>query len=172
MLRANVGDKYVLEEMLKTGATLAGAVGTHYFSRWRGDDWRRSADRAAGDGCDRAFAEDAGELVSDLKVFPQKIQNVRVRRRFRLRRCGGATGIEDAERELDGNGRVWCVIRELRLWRGDGGKRNGREDAALTAGLRGDSEGAGGLKTQGLRLRMNFSRVLRSNAPTATLLVR
>jgi phosphoglucosamine mutase len=50
------------------------------------------------------------ELVSDLKVFPQKIQNVRVREKVpfaqvpEIRRA-----IEAAERELDGNGRV--VVR-------------------------------------------------------------
>ena len=60
MLRANVGDKYVLEEMLKTEATGRGAVRAHYFPRWRCDDWRRSADCVAGDGCDCAFEEDAG----------------------------------------------------------------------------------------------------------------
>ncbi len=32
MLRANVGDKYVLEEMLKTGATLGGEQSGHIFS--------------------------------------------------------------------------------------------------------------------------------------------
>jgi phosphoglucosamine mutase len=45
MLRANVGDKYVLEEMLKNGRDAGrGTIGAHYFSRWRRDYWRRSAD--------------------------------------------------------------------------------------------------------------------------------
>ena len=33
MLRANVGDKYVLEEMLKTGATLGGEQSGHIIFR-------------------------------------------------------------------------------------------------------------------------------------------
>jgi len=70
-------------------------------------------------------------------------------------------------------GAWWCVIRELRLWRGDGGSGIGREMRALTAGIAGEIQKALGLEDAGgLRLRMNFSRVLRSNAPTATLLVR
>jgi len=50
------------------------------------------------------------ELVSDLKVFPQKIQNVRVREKIPFAQVPEVQrAIEDAERELDGNGRV--VVR-------------------------------------------------------------
>ena len=51
MLRANVGDKYVLEEMLKTGATLGRrAVRPHHFSRRRRNHRRRPAHRSSPDG--------------------------------------------------------------------------------------------------------------------------
>jgi phosphoglucosamine mutase len=50
------------------------------------------------------------ELVSDLKVFPQKIQNIRVREKTPFSQVPGIQkAIESAERELDGRGRV--VVR-------------------------------------------------------------
>ncbi len=111
MLRANVGDKYVLEEMLKTGATLGGEQSGHVIFR--------DGDATTGDGlltalrvmdvmvrCGRPLAE----LVSDLKVFPQKIQNVRVREKVPFAQVPEVqAAIAAAERELDGNGRV--VVR-------------------------------------------------------------
>ena len=48
--------------------------------------------------------------MSDLKVFPQKIQNVRVREKIPFAQVPEVQrAIEAAERELDGNGRV--VVR-------------------------------------------------------------
>jgi len=102
MLRANVGDKYVLEEMLKTGATLGGEQSGHIIFR--------DGSATTGDGLLTALrlmdvvvraGKPLAELVGDLKVFPQKIQNVRVPEVQKA--------IESAERELDGNGRV--VVR-------------------------------------------------------------
>jgi phosphoglucosamine mutase len=50
------------------------------------------------------------ELVSDLKVFPQKIQNVRVREKIPFAQVPEVQkAIEAAERELNGNGRI--VVR-------------------------------------------------------------
>jgi phosphoglucosamine mutase len=50
------------------------------------------------------------ELVSDLKVFPQKIQNVRVREKIPFVQVPEVQrAIDAAERELNGNGRV--VVR-------------------------------------------------------------
>jgi len=49
-------------------------------------------------------------LVGDLKVFPQMIQNVRVREKVPFAKVPEIQkAIDDAERELDGNGRV--VVR-------------------------------------------------------------
>jgi phosphoglucosamine mutase len=111
MLRANVGDKYVLEEMLKTGATLGGEQSGHIIFR--------DGDATTGDGLLTALRvmdvivrsrETLAELVGDLKVFPQKIQNVRVREKIPFAQVPEVQrAIESAERELDGNGRV--VVR-------------------------------------------------------------
>ncbi|MGA7906467.1 MAG: phosphoglucosamine mutase [Candidatus Sulfotelmatobacter sp.] len=111
MLRANVGDKYVLEEMLKTGATLGGEQSGHVIFR--------DGDATTGDGLLTALRvmdvivrsrTSLAELVGDLKVFPQKIQNVRVREKIPFAQVPEVQkAIEAAERELDGNGRV--VVR-------------------------------------------------------------
>jgi phosphoglucosamine mutase len=111
MLRANVGDKYVLEEMLKTGATLGGEQSGHIIFR--------DGDATTGDGLLTALrvmdvvvrsGKSLAELVSDLKVFPQTIQNVRVREKIPFAQVPEVQrAIDAAERELDGNGRV--VVR-------------------------------------------------------------
>jgi len=111
MLRTSVGDKYVLEEMLKTGATLGGEQSGHIIFR--------DGDSTTGDGLLTALrVMDAmarsrlglAELVSDLRVLPQRIQNVRVREKVpfdQVPEVGRA--IEAARRALDGSGRV--VVR-------------------------------------------------------------
>jgi phosphoglucosamine mutase len=111
MLRANVGDKYVLEEMLKTGATLGGEQSGHILFR--------DGDATTGDGLLTALRlmeimvrtrQSLAELVRDLKVFPQTIQNVRVREKVPFSQVPDVQhAIENAERELGGNGRV--VVR-------------------------------------------------------------
>jgi phosphoglucosamine mutase len=111
MLRANVGDKYVLEEMLKTGATLGGEQSGHIIFR--------DGSATTGDGLLTALrlmdvivrsGKSLAELVGDLKVFPQKIQNVRVKEKVPFAKVPEVQkAIESAERELDGNGRV--VVR-------------------------------------------------------------
>jgi phosphoglucosamine mutase len=111
MLRANVGDKYVLEEMLKTGATLGGEQSGHVIFR--------DGESTTGDGLLTALrvmeimaraGKPLAELITDLKVFPQTIQNVRVREKVPFAQVPEIQRtIEDAERELDGNGRV--VVR-------------------------------------------------------------
>ena len=111
MLRANVGDKYVLEEMLKTGATLGGEQSGHIIFR--------DGDATTGDGLLTALrlmdiivraGKPLAELVGDLKVFPQKIQNIRVREKIPFAQIPAVqAAIDAAERELNGNGRV--VVR-------------------------------------------------------------
>jgi phosphoglucosamine mutase len=111
MLRANVGDKYVLEEMLKTGATLGGEQSGHIIFR--------DGDSTTGDGLLTALRlmdiivrskKPLAELIADLKVFPQKIQNIRVREKVPFAQVPAIQGaIHSAERELDGKGRV--VVR-------------------------------------------------------------
>jgi phosphoglucosamine mutase len=111
MLRANVGDKYVLEEMLKTGATLGGEQSGHIIFR--------DGDATTGDGLLTALrlmdiivrsGKPLAELIGDLKVFPQKIQNVRVREKVPFAQIPSIqSAIDAAQRELNGNGRV--VVR-------------------------------------------------------------
>ena len=111
MLRANVGDKYVLEEMLKTGAVLGGEQSGHVIFR--------DGEATTGDGLLTALrvmeimartGKPLAELISDLKVFPQTIQNVRVREKTPFAQVPAIQqAIAAAERELDGNGRV--VVR-------------------------------------------------------------
>ena len=70
--RVNVGDKYVLEEMLKTGAALGGEQSGHIIFR--------DGDATTGDGLLTALrlmdiivrsGKTLAELVGDLKVFPE-----------------------------------------------------------------------------------------------------
>jgi phosphoglucosamine mutase len=111
MLRANVGDKYVLEEMLKTGAILGGEQSGHLIFL--------DGDATTGDGLLTALrlmdiigrsGKALADLVSDLEVFPQKIQNVRVKEKVPFAQVPTVqAAIRSAEKELNGNGRV--VVR-------------------------------------------------------------
>jgi phosphoglucosamine mutase len=111
MLRANVGDKYVLEEMQRVGATLGGEQSGHILFR--------DGDATTGDGLLTALrvleimvrsGKTLADLVSDLKVFPQTIRNVRVREKKPFAQIPAVeVAITSGERELNGNGRV--VVR-------------------------------------------------------------
>jgi phosphoglucosamine mutase len=111
MLRANVGDKYVLEEMLKTGAILGGEQSGHIIFR--------DGEATTGDGLLTSLrvmeimarnAKSLADLIGDLKVFPQTIKNIRVREKIPFAQVPEIQRtIEAAESELDGNGRV--VVR-------------------------------------------------------------
>jgi phosphoglucosamine mutase len=107
MLRAPVGDKYVLEQMQKTGAVLGGEQSGHIIL---------SREATTGDGLLTAIrvlgivaasARSLAELASGMKVFPQTIKNIRVKEKRPLGRLPQVmSAIEQAERELKGNGRV------------------------------------------------------------------
>ena len=111
MLRAPVGDKYVLEEMQRSGSVLGGEQSGHIIFR--------DGDATTGDGLLTALrvmtkmaraGKTFSHLVSDLKVFPQTIKNVRVREKLPLEQVPEvAAAIKTAQAELDGNGRV--VVR-------------------------------------------------------------
>jgi len=111
MLRANVGDKYVLEEMQRVGATLGGEQSGHILFR--------DGEATTGDGLLTALrvleimvrsGKPLAELVNDLKVFPQTIRNVRVKEKLPFAQIPAVqAAITSAERELDSNGRV--VVR-------------------------------------------------------------
>jgi phosphoglucosamine mutase len=110
MLRAPVGDKYVLEEMRSTGAVLGGEQSGHILF----------LDRATtGDGLLTALllldiiarsGKPLETLLSGLETYPQTIQNVRVREKRPLTQIPGVQEtIRAAELELGTRGRV--VVR-------------------------------------------------------------
>jgi phosphoglucosamine mutase len=110
MLRAPVGDKYVLEQMLATGASLGGEQSGHIIFSGRS---------TTGDGLLTALlvldilhraGSTLAELTADLKNFPQVIVNVKVREKKPLESLPAvAQTIAAAEAALAGTGRV--VIR-------------------------------------------------------------
>jgi phosphoglucosamine mutase len=110
MLRAPVGDKYVLEEMQRSGASLGGEQSGHILFPARA---------TTGDGLLTALlvldvihrsGKTLGELIADLKNYPQVILNVKVREKKPLDTIPTVVAaIAAAEQELAGTGRV--VIR-------------------------------------------------------------
>jgi len=110
MLRAPVGDKYVLEEMRKSGASLGGEQSGHILFPARA---------TTGDGLLTALVvldvvhrsgKTLGELIADLKNYPQVIVNVKVREKRPLEAMATvASAIAAAEDELRDTGRV--IIR-------------------------------------------------------------
>ena len=110
MLRAPVGDKYVLEQMISTGAALGGEQSGHIIFAGRS---------TTGDGLLTALllldivhrsGQSLAELTADLKTFPQVIVNVHVREKRPLADIPTVVAaIAAAESELADSGRV--VIR-------------------------------------------------------------
>lgn len=110
MLRAPVGDKYVLEWMKKHRASLGGEQSGHILF---------PALSTTGDGLLTALVvldivrrsgKPLRELTADLKVFPQVIVNVKVKEKRPLEEFVTITDtIRAAEEELKDNGRV--VVR-------------------------------------------------------------
>jgi len=107
LLRTPVGDKYVLEEMVRTGAVLGGEQSGHVIFREHA---------TTGDGLLTALrvfeivrrsGGSLDDLVADLKVFPQRLENVRVREKKPLEQMPAvASEIRACERLLNGSGRV------------------------------------------------------------------
>jgi phosphoglucosamine mutase len=110
MLRAPVGDRYVLEQMLAHKAALGGEQSGHILLPHLA---------TTGDGLLTALVvldliartgKNIDELTADLKVFPQVIVNVKVREKKPLESIPAvAAAIRAAEEELKDSGRV--VIR-------------------------------------------------------------
>jgi phosphoglucosamine mutase len=110
MLRAPVGDKYVLQMMRQHNATLGGEQSGHILF---------PAHSTTGDGLLTALlvldivqrsGKPLHQLVVDLKVFPQVIVNVRVREKQPLEQIPEVSErIQEAESALQGKGRV--VVR-------------------------------------------------------------
>ena len=132
MLRAPVGDKYVLEEMQKTGAVLGGEQSGHIIL---------SREATTGDGLLTAMrvlaivaasGRPLAELVAGLKVFPQTIKNVRVKEKRPLEQLPQVMAAIRKAETAAGRQRT----RERALFRHriagarDGGSGNGRDRAA------------------------------------------
>jgi len=110
MLRAPVGDRYVLEQMQKQDAALGGEQSGHILLPHLA---------TTGDGLLTALVvldliartgKSIDELTADLRVFPQVIVNVKVREKKPLESIPAvAAAIRAAEEELKDSGRV--VIR-------------------------------------------------------------
>jgi phosphoglucosamine mutase len=107
MVRMPVGDKYVLEEMVRLGASLGGEQSGHVILR---------EFSTTGDGMltalrliETALAAGLGldELTADLRVYPQKLVNVRVREKKGLTELPAvAREIAHVETAFAGAGRV------------------------------------------------------------------
>jgi phosphoglucosamine mutase len=106
LVRVPVGDRYVLEEMLRRGANLGGEQSGHVIFL---------DDTTTGDGlltalkiaCLVTLQGSLDELVRDLKTYPQTILNVKVRAKPPLETLPEVSrALMDAERALGDSGRV------------------------------------------------------------------
>ncbi len=106
LTRTDVGDRYVLEEMQRSGANLGGEQSGHILFL---------DDATTGDGMLTAvkmaslvsIAGPLEKLVADLKIFPQKIVNVKVRAKPPLESLPEvARALKEAESALGKSGRV------------------------------------------------------------------
>jgi len=110
LVRTDVGDRYVLEEMIRGGCNLGGEQSGHIIFL---------DDATTGDGLLTALVvldllartgKSIEELTADLKVFPQVIVNVKVREKKPLNSIPAVMqAIRAAEQELNDAGRV--VVR-------------------------------------------------------------
>lgn len=108
VVRTNVGDKYVVEEMRKNGYALGGEQSGHIIFLDHS---------TTGDGCVAALnvlatMKETGEKLSALndkmKDFPQVLINTKVKRRVELSELDGYTELERTiESELQGEGRLF-----------------------------------------------------------------
>ena len=106
-MRANVGDRYVLEELLARGARLGGEQSGHIIF---------PAISLAGDGmitalellrAVRSAGRSLGELAAAMKRFPQVLVNVRVRRKVPFDSLPEVKrAMEKLENQLQGRGRL------------------------------------------------------------------
>ena len=107
MVRCAVGDKYVMEEMVRRGLVLGGEQSGHIIF---------SDHLFTGDGIVTALSvlrvmadtgRELADLASELVTYPQVLVNVRVREKRDLRTVPAiADSMARVERELDGQGRL------------------------------------------------------------------
>jgi phosphoglucosamine mutase len=107
MLRTQVGDKYVLEEMIRRGAAIGGEQSGHVIfpEHATTGDGILTALRVLEIVCQSGKSLD--ELTSNLKNYPQALINVRVARKRPLSELPGVQEeIRKAESEFAGTGRI------------------------------------------------------------------
>jgi phosphoglucosamine mutase len=106
LVRTDVGDRYVLEEMQRSGANFGGEQSGHILFL---------DDATTGDGMLTAvkmaslisIAGPLESLVADLKIYPQRIVNVKVRSKPALDSLPEVAGaLTNAESKLGKSGRV------------------------------------------------------------------
>ena len=110
MLRAPVGDRYVLEQMLAHNAALGGEQSGHILLPHLATTGVGLLTSLVVLDLIARTGKSIDELTADLKVFPQVIVNIKVREKRPLESIPAvATAIRAAERQLQDTGRV--VIR-------------------------------------------------------------
>jgi phosphoglucosamine mutase len=107
LVRTSVGDKYVMDAMMKGGFVLGGEQSGHIIL---------SEHLPTGDGLATALAvlavmaetgQELSELAAELVTYPQTLVNVRVREKTPVERIPIVSqAIERVERALNNNGRV------------------------------------------------------------------
>jgi phosphoglucosamine mutase len=107
LVRTQVGDKYVMEEMLRRGFILGGEQSGHViFSEYlfTGDGLATSLNVLR---TMAASGRSLADLASDLTTYPQVLMNLRVHQKVDLRSIPGvAAVIERVESNLTGTGRL------------------------------------------------------------------
>jgi phosphoglucosamine mutase len=107
LTRTAVGDKYVLEEMLRSGAALGGEQSGHVILT----DYSTTGDGMLTALQIFAIAAKArsglDELTAGLKIFPQRLVNVRVREKKTLADLPSvAKEVRECEAQLGASGRI------------------------------------------------------------------
>jgi len=107
MLRTPVGDKYVLEEMVRTGAALGGEQSGHVIFREHATTGDGLLTAVKMFGISQSFAYDLERMTADLQIYPQKLVNVKVREKKELTEVPAvAREIRAVEAAFAGTGRV------------------------------------------------------------------
>ena len=110
LVRTPVGDKYVLQEMLRRGAPLGGEQSGHVIFR----DYATTGDGLLTalrvfDAMERT-GKDLDALTAELEIYPQLLVNVRLKTKRPLEELDGANqAIQKAEAEFGDAGRI--VVR-------------------------------------------------------------
>ena len=106
-VRCSVGDKYVMEEMMKRGLSLGGEQSGHVmFSEYlfTGDGLATSLNVLR---TMAATGRELGDLASELTTYPQVLLNLRVEHRVDLRTIPEVAAVlSSVESRLAGNGRL------------------------------------------------------------------